>query len=200
MTRLLIQFAHPALEKSRVHRRLLTMTRSLDFVTINDLYENYPDFDIDVEREQRLLLEHEYIILQHPFYWYSSPAIVKQWEDLVLEHGWAYGREGVALAGKKMMNVITTGGRQEVYQENGFNRFTVRQFLAPFDQTANLCKMTYLPPFVIHGTHRMTEDDIRNYVKRYQQFLELLAAGQLDLDAVKNIENLNDLIPHNQLL
>ncbi|GAA4417853.1 NAD(P)H-dependent oxidoreductase [Nibrella viscosa] len=176
------------------------MTRSLDFVTINDLYENYPDFDIDVEREQRLLLEHEYIILQHPFYWYSSPAIVKQWEDLVLEHGWAYGREGVALAGKKMMNVITTGGRQEVYQENGFNRFTVRQFLAPFDQTANLCKMTYLPPFVIHGTHRMTEDDIRNYVKRYQQFLELLAAGQLDLDAVKNIENLNDLIPHNQLL
>lgn len=200
MARILLQFAHPALEKSRVHRQLLAMVKTLDFVTVNDLYENYPDFDIDVEREQKLLLEHDYIILQHPFYWYSSPAIIKQWEDLVLEHGWAYGREGVALAGKKILNAITTGGRQEVYQENAFNRFTVRQFLAPFDQTAYLCKMIYLPPFVIHGTHRMNEADIQQYVPRYRKFLEILAADQLDLDTVKSLENLNDLIPRNQLL
>ncbi|GAA4459476.1 NAD(P)H-dependent oxidoreductase [Nibrella saemangeumensis] len=200
MTRLLIQFAHPALEKSRVNRLILSMLKTLDFVTINDLYENYPDFDIDIDREQQLLLDHEYVILQHPFYWYSSPAIIKQWEDLVLEHGWAYGREGVALTGKKMMNAVTVGGRHEAYREGSFNRFTIRQFLAPFDQTANLCKMTYLPPFIISGTHRLTDEMIRHHVSRYQQFLEMLASGQFDINAVKNLENLNDLIPLNQPL
>ena len=86
-------------------------------------------------------------IFQHPFYWYSSPALVKEWIDLVLEHGFAYGQSGRALEGKIMMNAITTGGPDEAYQKGGYNRFTIREFLAPFDQTARLCQMRYLAPF-----------------------------------------------------
>ena len=63
-------------------------------VTFHDLYELYPDFDVQVEQEQELLISHDMIILQHPFYWYSCPPLLKQWIDLVLEHGWAYGKEG----------------------------------------------------------------------------------------------------------
>ena len=85
MRRILVQLAHPVLERSRVNRRLLAAIRALDGVTINDLYEAYPTLAIDVEREQELLLTHDVIVFQHPFYWYSAPAIIKEWQDLVLE-------------------------------------------------------------------------------------------------------------------
>ena len=81
--RLLLLFAHPAVHKSRVNHLLLSHVQSLPGITVNDLYEAYPRFLINVAREQALLLEHDVIIFQHPFYWYSSPAILKQWQDLV---------------------------------------------------------------------------------------------------------------------
>lgn len=93
-TRILVLFAHPAFERSRVHRRLVAAARAQHGVTIHDLYEAYPDFDVDVRREQELLLAHDLIVLQHPFYWYSTPPLVKQWIDLVFEYGWAYGARG----------------------------------------------------------------------------------------------------------
>ncbi|WP_133273501.1 glutathione-regulated potassium-efflux system oxidoreductase KefF [Hymenobacter radiodurans] len=193
MARILIQFAHPALEKSRVNRRLIAAVESLDFVTVNDLYEQYPDFDIDVHREQELLLAHEVVVLHHPFYWYSSPALIKQWEDLVLEHGWAYGRTGNALAGKQMLNAITTGGKQEAYQETGSNRYTIQQLLAPFEQTARLCKMQYLPPFVVHGSLRITDAEIDAAALRYRELLTLLATGQVTEYATLQTPVLTDL-------
>ena len=104
MSQILVLFAHPVLEKSRVQHSLLQAVSDLENVTVNDLYERYPDFDIDVRKEKKLLLAHDIIIWQHPFYWYSSPALLKQWQDLVLEHGWAYGKNGTALAGKKIFN------------------------------------------------------------------------------------------------
>ncbi|MHC5048843.1 MAG: NAD(P)H-dependent oxidoreductase, partial [Planctomycetota bacterium] len=102
--RILVLFAHPAFEKSRVNRRLVGAIEQLEGVTVNDLYESYPDFDVDVEREQELLVAHEVLVLQHPLYWYSAPALLKEWIDLVLEHGWAYGAGGDALLGKKAMS------------------------------------------------------------------------------------------------
>lgn len=194
MASVLVLFAHPALEKSKTNRLLLEACRSVDRVTVNDLYEEYPDFDIDVDREQQLLLDHEYIILHHPFYWYSSPAIVKQWEDLVLEHGWAYGREGKALVGKKMLNVMTTGGPRKAYDETGNNRFTIRQLLAPFDQTAHLCKMIYLPPFVVHGTHRLSEAEMHQYARQYKSLLTLLTTDQVDVEDARTRQYLNELL------
>ncbi|MBT8399663.1 MAG: NAD(P)H-dependent oxidoreductase, partial [Rhodothermia bacterium] len=152
MARTLILFAHPALEKSRVHRRLVRHLPDTG-ITFHDLYEEYPDFAIDIEVEQKLLLDHDLIVLQHPFFWYSTPPLIKQWEDLVLEHGWAYGSSGDALRGKRVISLISTGGTAEAYRRDGYNRFTIRQFLAPIEQTVLLCGMDYLPPYVIHGTH-----------------------------------------------
>jgi len=97
INRILILFAHPALQKSRVNRVLAGEVRDLDGVAFNDLYERYPEFDIDVTYEQGLLLSHDVIVFHHPFFWYSTPSLLKEWQDLVLAHGWAYGREGTAL-------------------------------------------------------------------------------------------------------
>lgn len=181
MARVLILFAHPALEKSRVHRRLVRQVPDLPGITFHDLYESYPSFDIDVRREQELLLAHDLIVWQHPFFWYSTPPMLKQWQDLVLEHGWAYGSRGAALAGKRLLSLISAGGGASAYQHEGYNRHTIRELLAPIEQTARLCKMAYLPPYVIHGTHRMTEADIELEAGRYRQLLALLRDDRLDL-------------------
>lgn len=195
MAKLLILFAHPALEKSRVHSRMIRHIRKLDGVTFHDLYEAYPDFDIDVKKEQELLLNHDVIIWQHPFYWYSCPAIIKQWEDLVLEHGWAYGDTGNMLEGKKMFNAISSGGTKEAYAEGGRNRFTIPQLLAPFDQTVTLCKMQYLPPFVLHGTHRLTNADIELQAIQYEKLLVALVHDRITEKEWKRASYLNDVFP-----
>jgi glutathione-regulated potassium-efflux system ancillary protein KefG len=66
--RTLILFAHPAFQRSRVHRRLAAAVSSLPGITFHDLYESYPRFDIDVPREQSLLLAHDLVVFQHPFF------------------------------------------------------------------------------------------------------------------------------------
>jgi glutathione-regulated potassium-efflux system ancillary protein KefG len=191
MARVLVLFAHPALEKSRVNRRLVERVRALAGVTFHDLYEAYPDFDVDARREQALLLAHDAVVLQHPFYWYGTPALVKQWEDLVLEHGWAYGTGGTALRGKRLVSAITTGGGEAAYGEAGLNRFTVRQLLAPIEQTARLCGMDYAPPFVVHGTHRLDAEGIERAADEYGRFVAALRDDRVDFDAARELPRLN---------
>jgi glutathione-regulated potassium-efflux system ancillary protein KefG len=183
MVRVLIVFAHPALEKSRVHRRLLAATPRDARVTLHDLYQEYPDFDIDVDREQRLLLDHDVIVLQHPLYWYSGPPLLKEWLDLVLEHGWAYGSEGDALHGKVVLQAISAGGGASAYCEEGYNRYTIRQYLRPFEGTVRLCGMTYLPPWVVFGTHRLDAGDIEAWGDAWSRTVGwLLDEGYRDLE------------------
>jgi glutathione-regulated potassium-efflux system ancillary protein KefG len=187
----LILFAHPALEKSRVNRVLIQAVDRLDGVTVHDLYEAYPEYDIDVKREQGLLMAHDVIVFHHPMFWYSTPAILKEWQDLVLEHGWAYGHEGTALRGKLMLSAITTGGRESAYQKDGHNRYTIIELLAPIAQTAYLCGMDYLPPFAAHGTHAMTESETRGHAEDYRRIIEALRDDKIDLDAARRLPRLN---------
>lgn len=183
--RVLILFAHPALHRSRVNRALVRAVRDVAEVTFHDLYELYPDFDIDRVHEQEALLRHDLLVLQHPFYWYSAPALVKQWIDVVLEHGWAYGAGGEALRGKRMLSVITAGGGERAYTSDGVNGHTIQQLLAPLEQTARLCGMEYLPPYVLHGTHALDDDAIERLAAEYRNVVEALRDGRADLDAVR---------------
>ena len=192
LNRVLILFAHPALEKSKVNRQLIEAVRGLDAVTIHDLYEAYPNFHINVKYEQELLLSHDIIVFQHPFYWYSSPALLKEWQDLVLEYNFAYGHQGTALAGKRFLSTITTGGSEKAYCREGDNRFSIRELLVPFEQTARLCSMQYLPPFVIYGTHQLREQhQIAEHVSDYQTAIVALRDGSIDWDLLQQCKSFN---------
>lgn len=191
MNHILVLFAHPALRRSRVNGSLIDDIGTVEGVTVHDLYEQYPEFDIDVSREQELLLGHDVVVFQHPFYWYSTPAILKEWQDLVLEHGWAYGSAGDALEGKLFFCALTTGGMAEAYRPDGYNRFTIRQLLAPLEQTAFLCKMRYLPPFVIHGTHAISVESVAKERQEYRLLLSDLRDGVVDIDRATSLDYLN---------
>ena len=192
LNQILILFAHPALEKSRVNRHLIQAVKGLDAVTIHDLYETYPDFNINVKFEQDLLLAHDIIVFHHPFYWYSSPGILKEWQDLVLQHGFAYGHEGTALHGKKFLTAITTGGGEQAYCQEGYNRFTIRELLVPFEQTAHLCGMEYMPPFVVHGTHQLREQhQIAKHAEDYRAVIIALRDNTVNWERLNQFKHLN---------
>jgi glutathione-regulated potassium-efflux system ancillary protein KefG len=193
--RILILFAHPVLERSRVNRRLVEGVAGIEGVTVHDLYEVYPTLAIDVRREQALLLGHDVIVFQHPFYWYSAPAIVKEWQDLVLEHGWAYGQGGTKLRGKLTFNALTTGGPEHAYHHGGYNRFTIRELLAPFDQTAHLCGMTFLAPFVVHASLRLSNDaDVAEHRAKYRETLIALRDERLDLERAAAAQTMQEVL------
>lgn len=175
--RILLQFVHPVLRKSRANRALLAAARGVDGVTVNDVYERYPDFDLDVAREQALLLACDVVVFQHPFYWYSAPALLKEWQDMVLTLGFAYGPDGTQLHGKTLASAITTGGAADAYSETGHNRFPIATLLAPYDQTAHLCGMRYAAPFVVYGAPRLSDVALAEEAERYAGWLRDLGAG-----------------------
>jgi glutathione-regulated potassium-efflux system ancillary protein KefG len=190
----LVLFAHPRFENSRIHQALLKKIKNLPGLRIHDLYEHYPEFNIDVEYEKNLLLEHDIIVWMHPFYWYSAPPILKQWIDLVLQHGWAYGKGGTALTGKRVLSCISSGGPREAYQSEGLHIYSVHEFLRPFERTATLCNMEYLPPFFVHGSHKISDEELEKNGILYQQLLIQLTHSSVDSSELKKHFYLNDWI------
>lgn len=126
----LVLVFHPHLEKSQVNRKLMDAANETGDVTVVDEYAAYPDFRINVEHEQRLIETHDRIVLQFPFYWYSSPALLKQWEDDVIKAGWAYGG-GRALEGKEFMLSVSTGSPADSYTREGSHVRTMDELLSP---------------------------------------------------------------------
>ena len=171
MEKTLILFSHPALETSRANRALVDAVRDVDGVTLNDLYEEYPDFHIDVAREKELMESHQRIVWQHPFYWYSTPALMKEWFDVVLQYGWAHGKNGTALRGKRVKSVITTGASQGAYSPDGHNRYEMAELLRPLEQTAVLCGMTWLDPLVFHKALHLDTDAMASAIETYRHWL-----------------------------
>ena len=149
LARVLVLFAHPAQHNSHMNRQLATVARRVEGVTLVDLYAEYPRFKIDIDKEQTRLLAHDVLVLQFPIYWYSTPSILKEWQDLVLEFGWAYGPGGTSLKGKKMITAVTLGGAETTYQSKGRNKFDLRTLLTPLEATANTCGMEFLPPLAL---------------------------------------------------
>ena len=192
--KILIIFAHPLFEKSVANKALANHIPDSENITFHDLYEMYPEFDINVKKEQELLNLHDIVIWHHPMYWYSCPPLLKQWIDMVLEYGWAYGKYGLALQDKLIFQVITTGGNKENYCEEGRDQHTIAQLLQPFKQTAKVCRMHYLPPFVVHGTHRMDEKMFERKGIEYRNLLQYLENAAVNVKQAQVFNYLNDWI------
>ncbi|MEP6876276.1 MAG: NAD(P)H-dependent oxidoreductase [Burkholderiales bacterium] len=167
----LVITAHPQMEHSRINRRMMRAARKLSGtgakVLVRDLYALYPDYLIDVAAEQALLVSAKLVVWQHPIQWYSMPPLMKLWVDEVLTFGWAYGPGGTALRGKDLWLVTTTGGPQDSYHPNRYNRYFFDAFLPPYEQTATLCGMRFLTPLRLHGAHKVSDEQIASHVGIY---------------------------------
>jgi len=170
-SRVLVLLAHPNLSRSRINLRLRNSINNIADITVHDLYDAYPDFYIDTNHEQGLLLQHDLIVFQHPLYWYSTPPLLKLWQDVVLCAGFAYGEKGNALQGKDLLQVVSTGGKAQSFQADGYNKFTIKALLAPMIATANMCGLRYLNPLVFHHSFDATDEMISAHACSYQTML-----------------------------
>lgn len=172
----LVLVAHPQMEQSRANRTLMRAAGELAAasrgrVEVRDLYALYPDYLIDVPVEQALLAQAKLVVWQHPVHWYSMPPLMKLWLDEVLAFGWAYGPGGTALQGKDLWLAATTGGPEDSYRPDSYNRYFFDAFLPPYEQTAALCGMRFLPPLLLHGAHRVGATAIEEHARVYAERL-----------------------------
>lgn len=197
MARLIVYYAHPGHRHSQVNRHMARAAERVTDIEFVDLYADYPRFDIDVEREQQRLLDHDVILFQFPVFWYSTPSLLKEWQDLVLEHGFAYGAGGDRLRGKTAMLAVTGAGPAEAYTERGFQRFPLRTFLTPLEQTARLCAMRFVAPYVLYAALRApTDQRVDPHVAGYRRLLEAIRDDAYDFDRAERMETVDcDTLP-----
>ena len=199
MTRILVLLAHPQLESSHVTRALVEATLAVrttrkadradrtsttgpdpmgpdtaspNTTELRDLYTLYPDYLIDVAAEQAVLVGVDLLVWLHPIHWYGMPPLMKLWLDEVFAFGWAYGPGGHALRGTDLWLVTSTGGPESSYRGDGYNRYFFDAFLPPYEQTANLAGMRFLPPLVLHGAHRADAAELARHAAVYAERLD----------------------------
>lgn len=168
--RTLVIISHPTLKESHT-QSFLKESLPEERTTWHYLEGCYPDHQIDREKEQQLLVNHDRIIFQFPFYWYSSPPLLKQWQDEVLLEGFAYGTFENQLKGKEFGLVITTGVHEREYQTGGNEEYTISELTRPYQAMARKCKMNMLPTLLISRFDYMSEEERKVLLIRYRQYL-----------------------------
>lgn len=178
--KILFIVAHPYLKRSVANKYIAEHLKNVPNITIHDLYEEYPYFNIDIKREQQLLTEHDMIVFQHPFFWYNMPPLLKLWEDEVLETGFAYGTGGSALRGKEFLLSITTGGSSEAYSPSGSHRHLVHNFLLGYEQICQLCGLRWNSPYILHSSRNSSDSDIFKHANNLKnQLIKYIEEGHI---------------------
>jgi glutathione-regulated potassium-efflux system ancillary protein KefF len=175
MPDILVLAAHPHQAHSRITQALMQALHkaAVPGLALRDLYALYPDYVIDVEAEQAALQAARLVVWLHPVHWYSMPPLMKLWLDEVFSFGWAYGPGGNALRGKDLWLAASTGGPEESYRPDGYNRYFFDAFLHPYEQTAALVGMRWLPPLLLHGAHKVPDAELAAHADLFVQRLRL---------------------------
>lgn len=175
MKNILVLLAHPSIKTSNINSALFKEVNPQEQVTTVNLYEEYPDFNIDIAIEQERLLKHNVIIFLFPTYWYSTPSLLKEWQDKVLEYGFAYGTTGNKLHGKTLMCVTSTGSPKSVYENKGTNELMIRSILLPLELMAKDTGMKFIDPLVLYGARTaVIENRLQSHVESFVETIEAL--------------------------
>jgi putative NADPH-quinone reductase len=172
----LVIVAHPNLETSVINKQWIEELQQYpEKYTVHELYKAYPDGHIDVQQEQQLIESHDRLVLQFPFYWFSSPPLLKQWLDEVFTYGWAYGSKGDKLQQRKVALAVSAGIKEADYTEEGKYRYTLEQLLTPFETTFYYCNADYRPFFAFYGAeHEPTANELEQSTQNYLRFMDNL--------------------------
>ncbi|MEI3789081.1 MULTISPECIES: NAD(P)H-dependent oxidoreductase [unclassified Chryseobacterium] len=173
----LIIVIHPHIEKSVINKRWMEeLKKHPEKYTVRSLYGAYPDEKIDVAKEQQLIESYDRIVFQFPFYWFSSPPLLKKWFDEVLLYGWAYGsKSGFKAGGKKITLAVTAGIDEEGYSASGNYKYTMNELFRPYELTFDYIRADYKEPFVYYGIENdPSEEWVERSVPMYLEFLDNL--------------------------
>ncbi|WP_078410094.1 NAD(P)H-dependent oxidoreductase [Priestia abyssalis] len=167
----LVIVSHPNLTASRINKAWIEELQKHDNIDVHQLYKVYPDEEIDIVSEQKLLEAYDRIIFQYPLYWYSTPPLLKKWFDVVLQHGWAYGPGGDKMKGKEIGVAISTYGAAESYQRGGANRFTIEEIVRPIEALCHFISASYLSPFALSDVSNVTDEQLEQSKFDYVNYI-----------------------------
>ena len=173
---ILVILAHPYIHRSHANKNILQNITKNKHVKINNLYEKYPDFHINIQLEQELLRQASLIVFQFPIYWYNVPALLKQWQEVVLTRQFIADDHtpNQALRGKPMLAVVTTGHKRQSYRQDAFDNYALEDFLRPLEQLSMHCGMNFQVPLSLHQAHRATSNELSQFSDLYLQRIEQL--------------------------
>lgn len=193
MTKTLILLFHPDLAHSKANAALAAAAAKLPAVEVVDMQAIYPggiDLSKDGEREALRLLECDRIVLQFPIQWYSTPPLLKAWQDAVLTRMFyiAYESEGRMLEGTPLMVAATAGNVPDAYRPGGRNMFTMNALLAPLQATAHRCGLPWVEPFVLYQADKLSAEALDAAAVEYASTLKRWIVSSTAL-GVKELES-----------
>lgn len=174
MTKTLILLFHPNYERSRANRALCEAASTLNDTEVVDMHQLYSDGHIDIDVEVSRLLAAARIVLQFPVQWYSTPSLLKAWQDSVLTHMF-YAHpdtEGARLEGKPLLVAATAGNVPEAYAAGGINLFPLVDLLRPLQATAHRCGLPWFPLFLLYRANTLNAEELRAAGQRYRAHIE----------------------------
>lgn len=165
----LVLVAHPDFANSRMNAALAAAAAEVEGVEVVNIY----DYPVTAETYRDAVSRVRAIVYQFPLYWMSAPHLLKQWTDEVFM---AFVHEG-SIAGKEMLVVTTTGSEKAAYSHDGRNKYTMEEYLRPYEGQANHAKMRWNTPIVVYGNPQDTAAaaaDLENGCKEYRKQLEAM--------------------------
>ena len=172
----LVIVTHPSLETSVINKSWVEeLKKHPEKYTIHELYKVYPNGNIDMEKEQKLVESHRNLVFQFPVYWFNCPPLFKKWMDDVLTYGWAYGSTGDNLKNRKVAFAVSAGIKKEDYSENGRYQYSLEEVLVPFKITALYCNADYRSFFAFYGAeYEPSASEVKKSAQDYFNFIENL--------------------------
>ena len=144
----LIILGHPHFDRSFANKTIIEELQRSDLpVEVRNIH-----YSIDAKAEQDALSKHRTIVFQYPIYWYSMPAILKHWFDVVFEYQFAYGTEGDKLKNKNFVPSFTVGSAEQSYSTLQEHHFRVYEFCKHLEQIAYYKQMNYIDPIYVDKT------------------------------------------------
>ena len=161
--------AHPDFAASRANRALLAGLNDLPDLETTELYALYPDGKIDVAVERQRVLRADRLVLQFPLQWYSTPPLLKYWQDAVLTPLFYMEPDIAALtAGLPVLAATTTGGPLVSYQPGGM---TINELFAPLRATARKCGWLWQAPFAVHDVRNLDDATLSRAAEDYRSIV-----------------------------
>ncbi len=181
MSETLILLFHRDLSRSKANAALSKAASAVSGVKVVDMQARYPtgviDMSTDAEAEAAMLLGADRIVLQFPIQWYSTPALLKAWQDAVLTRMYyVFAKtEGAGLTGTPLMVAATAGNVPEAYTRDGANYYTVDELLTPLKATAYRCGLPWHTPYVVFAADKLDPDVLdaagEGYVRALEDFI-----------------------------
>ena len=140
MKNILVVSGHTDLEQDSVANKTIleNLKQQLPDAVFDLLDAQYPDFNIDVKKEQEKLIKADIIVFQYPIFWYSMPSLLHRWVEKTFVHGFSHGSKGKSLQGKKLIASFTTGASETFFANGGIDHM-----LYPIHGICNLCGMEF---------------------------------------------------------